>query len=271
MSEENKTQEQPQEQGLKDLLSDEFKETPELQNFKDVNALAKSFVEASKTLSSRFSAVTEEDNLDDIVKKTKLFNNLQKDYKYSQSEIDHKDSEKLSGIFNKYGVNPKVAPRVLKDVLTVINETDESVKGAKTKIWKDDAAKVWKDVNNKDERIGKALSGMKMTREELEASLGDYRENPTIHKLLFLASQDGSNPPPALTTTNAGGQGEVSVAPQEAADQLAAILNDPALYDPKALNYGVLNREADKLTKVVREAQKKGLNVDTSKIQKSII
>ena len=264
-SEENKTI------GLSEQLGEEFKDTPELKSFKDVNALAKSYVEASKTLASRYTGVSEEDGIDEVVKKSKLFNGLQKDHKYSGEELDHKESDKLSGIFNKYGLNPKVAPRVLKDVLTVLKDGEESVKEAKAKLWKEDSSKVWKDVNNKDERIGKALAGINMSREDFESNLGDYRDNPTIQKLLSLASQQEGGAPPKPTTTNAGGDGnEGSVPVQQAVEQLDQIMRDNAYYDEKSINYGALNREADKLTKIIRDAQKKGVEVDTTRIQKSI-
>ena len=230
-------------------LPEDLREANELKTFKNVEDLGKSYVELSKLASSKHKGVSEEDTVDDIVKKSKIFNGIKDEYKIP--ELEHPSLEKLNGVFSKYGVNPKVANRLFKDLETLNSDEVTAIRTAREKQYQKDLEKVLEGVDNRDELEGRAFKLLGVDREGFEKALGSRRNNPVVVKaLLALAksAEGAGDKPPDTKGKGEGSKTSVSEAKQAYLDAV----NHPAFNDPKAIDHHTLNKKADDAMKILR-------------------
>ena len=259
----DKTETKPEDTSWKDSLGDDLKDASELKNFKDVNNLAKSYIQLSKLTSQKHEGISEEDSWDEFSTKAKNFFKLKEDEKEYDFEVKTEDT-KSKDFYRKLGFDLNLHPMQAKALFQKIQDNKETtskdnLEHLKSKWTKETKESVFKDISNKDEIIGKALKSLEMSSEELSEKLGVAAHHPIINKMLKIIgtkTEEGEGTP--ITTETKAKQETDEYKDMESFVKQALESVEGPYYDEKSPSHLGIKQKVDKYIATLQKAQDKG-------------
>ena len=172
-----------EEKSWKDDLPEDVKDSSELSTFKDVAALAKSYVTLSKSFSKNHEAPGKDDNFETFSEKTGKFFGIGKREEY-KTKYEGDNKKEIEDLAHKYRLAPIQIQGFMEDYKKHREEVSKAKIGLRNEKWEKENKENFKEITNKDELLGKALNSLGTDAEKMKATLKDQFENPAIKKLL---------------------------------------------------------------------------------------
>ena len=204
----------PNENSWREGFSDaELKEAKQFSTFENLDAFGKSYLSLEKALSSRVEGVAENEDWETMAQKASKFFHIpesNKDYKVDVAD-NREDVEKLG---YKLKLHPMQAKVFAEDYAKILRKKDEAISSQKAERSAEEVKELFKDVQNRDELIAKALNSSGLNLEDFKKSVGAAYNTKALQKLLVAAGKamgEGKSSVedkvPAVTTKTGGSEG----------------------------------------------------------------
>ena len=184
-------------------LPEELRSSGSLKNFESVADLAKSYVEAQKTLSQRPASISGDEPAHEFFEKTGKALGVKGDI----AEYKGIGNENISKVAMRYKLHPRQLKPFLEDIQPEISNMTKKSEEDKTHDWKGKVAYLEKEFKDSDLLRAQAAKRLGTTLSEMQERVGALYNNPDFqHMLLVLGSGDKPVPfqqdgPPKTSST----------------------------------------------------------------------
>ena len=225
----------PEENNWRDDLAEDVRDAGELKNLSSVSELARSHIEAQKTLSKRPASLNGDEPSDVFFDKVGKMLAIGKESSYQNIT-----TQEIADVARRY----KIHPRQLKPFLEEIKPELDKLKVERSEktqaLYKEKVKYLENEFKDSDILRAKASKALGVSLDSLKEELGSEYNNPRIQHLLFLVGS--GNKPPAFQTdgppkTTEGGEDsdKVTGTERERAQKMVNYISEakkgPAYYD----------------------------------------
>ena len=175
----------------RESLPEDLKSAGELQNFASVADLARSHIQAQKTLSSRPASITGQEPSDIFFSKAGKALGVKEDLK-SYGDVGNEDIAKVA---MRYKIHPRQLKPFLEDIQPNLDGMARKASEEKGSDYKRQTAMLERDYKDHDLLRAQAMKRMGRSLADVKSKLGVEFENPIVQQLLFMVGS-GNRPAP---------------------------------------------------------------------------